>query len=89
MIKVLPMSRTIEFMASLLGMSKSEVEMRKYAGKSYTMMTVTDDSPLGGKINVFTASTLKNGYLVIYQLYDLTNKYPDSFDSVLEGVYYD
>ena len=84
-----PLADNVDFMASLLGMSKSEVEMRKYAGKSYTMMTVTDDSPFGGKINVFTASTLKNGYLVIYQLYDLTNKYPDSFGSVLEGVYYD
>lgn len=79
----------VSIMASLLGKDKSEVELRKYAGKSYTIASINQDTPFGGTVDVLTASTIKNGYLVIYQLYDLSSNYPDSFDSVLEGVYYD
>ena len=79
----------VEMMALLLGKDKSEVKLRKCAGKSYTMMTITKDTPVGGKIDCYVAATLKNGYLVMYQLYDLTKKYPDSLDSILESVYYD
>ena len=78
-----------EIMAAMLGKDKSEVELRTYAGKNYTMTTMTGDTPLGGTIDIFTATTIRDGYLVIYQLYDLTNKYPDSLDAVLENVYYD
>lgn len=84
-----PLADNVALMALMLGKNQSEVELRKYAGKSYTMMTITQDTPLGGTIDVFTASTLRNGYLVIYQLYDLTNNYPNSLDAVLESVYYD
>ena len=73
-----------ELVAYMFGVDAKDVETRTISGLQYGICTISTNSAFTTDSTV--AITIKNGYLIMFQLYDIYGHYQDIFDAVLESV---
>ena len=78
-----------DLLASMADLDAKDIKMVTYAGVQYGTCTIKQDSGIGIAMKQKYALTIKNGFFIMFQMFDPGSTYNDTFEAVLNSVYFD
>lgn len=78
-----------ELLATMADLDATDIKMVTYAGIQYGICIIEQNSGIGITIKQKYALTIKNGYFVMFQMYDPDSIYNNIFETVLNSVSFD
>ncbi len=76
-----------EMLAAMLDLDEKNISMRNTSDATFGICFVKQTS-LGLTYDMKIAITIKNGYMIMFQMMDLYENYQDVFESVVDSVYF-